>query len=138
MVKLTLKYMAVHGYNCTIICDLLFSRLFKCFFFKLGVGVGLGVGLVIVLGLGLGTGLALGLRVGWVLCITARSYSNLFCSGGGFGKKNKIIFSETSCCIRSQSFREYDGDYIEIRHDDGAFAGMRVVPITSGSVLSGF
>ena len=73
MIKLTLKYMAVHGYNCTIICDLLFSRLFECFF-KLGLGVGLGLELVIVLGLG--TGLALGLRVGWVLCITARSFLN--------------------------------------------------------------
>ena len=60
-------------YNCTIICDLLFLRLLKRFF-NLGLGVGLGLG--IVLGLGLGTGLALGLRVGWVLCITARSYSN--------------------------------------------------------------
>ena len=60
-----------------IICDLLFVRLFKRFP-KLGLGVdlGLGLGLEIVLGLGLGTGLALGLRVGWVLCITARGYSN--------------------------------------------------------------
>ena len=39
------------------------------------MGLGLGLGLEIVLGLGLGTGLALGLRVGRVLCITARSYS---------------------------------------------------------------
>ena len=44
--------------------------------FKLGLGVGLGLGLGIVLGLRLGTRLALGLRVGWVLCITTRSYSN--------------------------------------------------------------
>ena len=44
--------------------------------FKLGLGVGLGLGLGIVLGLGLGTGLAFGLRVGWVLYIRARSYSN--------------------------------------------------------------
>ena len=50
-----------------------FKRVFKL---GLGVGLGLGLGLGIVLGLGLGTGLALGLRVGWVLCITARSYSN--------------------------------------------------------------
>ena len=42
------------------------------------MGLGLGLGLGIVLGLGLGTGLDLGLRVGWVLCITARSYSKLF------------------------------------------------------------
>ena len=62
-------------YNCTIICDLFFLRLFKRFF-KLGLGVGLGLGLGIVLGLGLGTRLALGLRVGWVLCVTTRSYSN--------------------------------------------------------------
>ena len=48
--------------------------------------MGLGLGLGLEIGLGLGTGLALGLRVGWVLCITARSYSNLFRSGGGFGK----------------------------------------------------
>ena len=79
MIKLTLKYMAVHGYNCTIICDLLFSRLFKRFFkLGLGVGLGLGLGLGIVLGLGLGTGLALGLRVGWVLCITAKAIRNKF------------------------------------------------------------
>ena len=50
------------------------------------MGLGLGLGLEIVLGLGLGTGLALGLRVGWVLCITARSYSNQIRSGGGFRK----------------------------------------------------
>ena len=61
------------GYNCKIICDLLFLRLFKRFF-KLGLGVGLGLGLGKVLGLG--TGLALGLMVGWVLCITTRNYSN--------------------------------------------------------------
>ena len=41
------------GYNCTIICDFLFLRLFKRFFI-------LGLELEIVLGLG--TGLALGLR----------------------------------------------------------------------------
>ena len=66
--------------------DLLFLRLFKRFFFQLGLGVGLGLGLGlgIVLGLGLGTRFALGLRVGWVLCITTRSYSNLIRSGGGF------------------------------------------------------
>ena len=75
----------VFWYNCLIICDLLFIRLFKRFF-KLGsgVGLGLGLGLGIVLGLGLGTRFALGLRVGWVLCITTRSYSNLIRSGGGF------------------------------------------------------
>ena len=57
--------------------NLLFLRLFKRFFkLGLGVGLGLGLGLGIVLGLGLGTRLALGLRVGWVLCITTRSYSN--------------------------------------------------------------
>ena len=57
--------------------DLLFLRFFRRFF-KLGLGVGLGsgLGLGIVLGLRLGTRLALGLRVGWVLCITTRSYSN--------------------------------------------------------------
>ena len=55
--------------------DLLFLRLFKRFL-KLGLGVGLGLGLGIVLGLRLGTRLALGLRVGWVLCVTTRSYSN--------------------------------------------------------------
>ena len=55
-----------HRYNCTIIRDLLFLRLFERFL-KLGLGVGLGLGLRIVLGLGL----ALGLRAGWVLCITA-------------------------------------------------------------------
>ena len=55
------------------------------------MGLGLGLGLGIVLGLGLGTGLALGLRVGLGLCVTAQSYSNLFRSGGGFGKKNKIV-----------------------------------------------
>ena len=34
----------------------------------------------------------------------------------------------------SHSWLEYDDDddYIEIRHDDGVFAGMRAVPITSG------
>ena len=42
----------------------------------MGLGLGLGLGLRIVLGLGFRTGLALGLRVGWVLCITARIYSN--------------------------------------------------------------
>ena len=57
--------------------DLLFLRLFKRFFkLGLGVGLGLGLGLGIVLGLRLGTRLALGLRVGWVLCVTTRSYSN--------------------------------------------------------------
>ena len=65
--------------------DLLFLRLFKRFFkLGLGVGLGLGLGLGIVLGLRLGTRLALGLRVGWVLCVTTRSYSNLIRSGGGF------------------------------------------------------
>ena len=48
------------------------------------MGLGLGLGLEIVLGLG--AGLALGLRVGWVLCITVRSYSNEIRSGGRFGK----------------------------------------------------
>ena len=42
----------------------------------MGLGLEMGLGMGMVLGLGLGTGLALGLRVGWVLCITARSYSN--------------------------------------------------------------
>ena len=57
--------------------DLLFLRLFKRFSkLGLGVGLGLGLGLGIVLGLRLGTRLALGLRVGWVLCVTTRSYSN--------------------------------------------------------------
>ena len=57
--------------------DLLFLRLFERFL-KLGLGVGFGLGLRlgIVLGLGFGTRLALGLRVGWVLCITTRNYSN--------------------------------------------------------------
>ena len=44
------------------------------------------LGFEIVLGLGLGTGLVLGQRVGWVLCITGRSYLNFIRSGGGFGK----------------------------------------------------
>ena len=56
--------------------DLLFLRLRRLFKLGLGVGLGLGLGLGIVLGLRLGTRLALGLRVGWVLCITTRSYSN--------------------------------------------------------------
>ena len=40
------------------------------------MGLGLGLELGIVLGLRLRTRLALGQRVGWVLCVTTRSYSN--------------------------------------------------------------
>ena len=49
----------VSWYNFTIICDLLFLRIFKRFFkLRLGLGLGLGLGLEIALGLGLGAGLA--------------------------------------------------------------------------------
>ena len=40
------------------------------------MGLGLGLELGIVLGLRLRTRLVLGQRVGWVLCVTTRSYSN--------------------------------------------------------------
>ena len=57
-------------YNCRIICDLLFLRLFKRFFkLRLGVGLEQGLGLGIILGLGLRTELAFGLRVGWVFVL---------------------------------------------------------------------
>ena len=77
-------------YKVTVICSLLFLRFLK-WFFELGFVVGLGLGLGMVLGLGLGTGLALGLRVVWVLCITARRYSNQSFALAEDSKKNKIV-----------------------------------------------
>ena len=54
----------------------------------MGLGLGLGLGI----GLGLGTGLALGLRVGWVFMYYGTKLFELkLRSGGGFGKKNKIV-----------------------------------------------